>query len=53
VRIYAQEDYLDRLTKAGFCPEVFRWTEASDNFGGVENKFGLLKVERLYLAKKD
>jgi predicted SAM-dependent methyltransferase len=51
VRIYAMDDYVDRLTRAGFAVEVFNWVEQSDEFGGVENRFGLNAQESVYIAR--
>src|SRR4030042_3857710 len=41
VRIYAG-DYKDRLEQVGFLVEEFKWTESSREFGGHDNKSGLL-----------
>ena len=49
VRIYAG-DYKDRLEQAGFRVEIFDWPAEDEKFGGRENKFGLDRRERVYLA---
>jgi len=51
VRIYAQ-DYKDRLEKAGFKINVFKWISEAENFGGRKNSFGLNEEESVFLARK-
>jgi Flp pilus assembly protein TadD/SAM-dependent methyltransferase len=51
VRIYATDDYVDRLSEAGFAVEVFNWAERPDEFGGVGNRFGLNTEESVYIAR--
>lgn len=52
VRLYAR-DYRDRLADAGFLVEEFHWRESPREFGGKENRFGLLEEETVYLARKE
>jgi SAM-dependent methyltransferase len=51
VRIYAA-DYLDRLAEAGFAVEPFDWTANSQAFGGLANRFALLKEEKIFAVRK-
>ncbi len=51
VRIYGQ-DYGDRLASVGFKVDVFEWCKDADLFGGQENKFGLIKEERVFFVSK-
>jgi SAM-dependent methyltransferase len=51
VRIYAM-DYVDRLRRAGFAVESFRWTADKENFGGEENRFGLIEKEIIFFATR-
>jgi SAM-dependent methyltransferase len=51
VRIYA-EDYQDRLAKAGFKVNVFKWVTEAENFGGRRNLFGLNEKEYVYFVRK-
>ena len=51
VRIYA-DDYKDRLEGVGFTVEEFRWTEGSADFGGSNNRYGLIEDEIIYIAFK-
>ena len=50
-RIYAR-DYRDRLASVGFEVEVFRWTDAPENFGGAENRYALNAEEEVYACRK-
>lgn len=50
VRIYAM-DYIERLQKAGFDVDVFKW-EDDPEFCADDNKFGLLESERVFVVKK-
>jgi hypothetical protein len=52
LRIYARRDYVARLERAGFEVEQFRWTDDRANFGGAENKYGLLEKEVLFFVRK-
>lgn len=52
IRIYSAGDYIARLTRAGFSVEPFRWTDASETYGGAANRFGLLEKEVLFFARK-
>jgi SAM-dependent methyltransferase len=51
VRLYAR-DYKARLEQVGFWVEEFKWTESPREFGGPENRFGLLRDETVYIARK-
>jgi SAM-dependent methyltransferase len=51
VRLYAR-DYKERLERAGFKVDIFRWTTEIEKFGTRENKFGLNEKEGVYRAKK-
>jgi SAM-dependent methyltransferase len=51
VRIYAA-DYSGRLESVGFRVEKFRWWRSDERFGGAANRYGLLKDEILYVARK-
>lgn len=54
VRIYGQ-DYGDRLAGVGFKVDVFEWSknaDLTDLFGGQENRFGLIKEERVFFVTK-
>ena len=51
VRVYAS-DYVDRLSSAGFTVEIFQWWKDRMSFGGASNRYGLLKDECLFLARK-
>ena len=50
VRIYAL-DYLDRLAEAGFETKRFNWQEDKE-FDGVNNKYGLLQNESIFIGYK-
>lgn len=52
IRIYTRPDYVARLERAGFQVEQFRWTEDRANYGGAENKYGLLDKEVLFFLRK-
>lgn len=52
VRVYSGSDYKDRLERAGFDVNVFRWTEERESFGGKENKFALIEDEPLFHVSK-
>jgi len=51
MRIYGR-DYKEKLQQAGFLVEEFKWTSCSEEFGGKDNKFALLKDETLYVGRK-
>ncbi len=51
VRIYAL-DYLDRLQRAGFVLEPFRWRDHPKNYGGEKNRFGLIQREIVFFAAR-
>ncbi|WP_271252885.1 class I SAM-dependent methyltransferase [Pseudanabaena sp. Chao 1811] len=51
VRIYSH-DYCDRLKQVGFKVDVFEWIKDDQLFGGQENKFGLIKEERVFFVTK-
>lgn len=52
IRIYAHDDYVARLERAGFKVEQFRWADDRANYGGADNKYGLLEKEVLFFARK-
>jgi predicted SAM-dependent methyltransferase len=52
VRIYATEDYKQRIEQAGFIVEIFDWTTEMENFGGHVNRFALIEDEKIYRAIK-
>jgi predicted SAM-dependent methyltransferase len=52
VRIYAEKDYQDRLTRVGFKVNVFKWVSETENFGGRRNAFGLNEEECVYFVTK-
>ena len=49
VRIYAM-DYVDRLKQAGFAVDLFDWRRNNEDYGGENNKFGLIDREIVFLA---
>ena len=51
VRIYAM-DYVDRLNQTGFAVDLFHWRWNSQDYGGENNKFGLIDREILFLASR-
>jgi SAM-dependent methyltransferase len=51
VRLYAR-DYPNRLREAGFDVRPFEWWKEPADFGGPENRFGLLPRETLYVGFK-
>lgn len=52
LRIYAKKDYRNRLEQVGFRVAEFNWRNENKNFGGPTNKFGLIKKESVYIARK-
>ena len=52
VRIYAKQDYLQRLEFARFSVECFDWLQAGPDFGGPDNHFGLMPRETLFIVRK-
>lgn len=52
VRIYALDDYVDRLRGAGFRVELVRWWEHPGAFGGAANRYALDPREPLMIANK-
>jgi SAM-dependent methyltransferase len=51
VRIYAM-DYVDRLKQAGFAVELFNWPRNNRDYGGENNKFGLIDREIVFFASR-
>ena len=51
VRIYAM-DYVDRLKQARFAVELFHWCRNNRDYGGQNNKFGLIDREIVFLASR-
>ena len=51
VRIYAM-DYVDRLKRAGFEVELFRWRAEASGVGGDANRFGLIEKENVFVASR-
>jgi predicted SAM-dependent methyltransferase len=51
VRIYAM-DYVDRLKQAGFAVELFQWRAEARDYGGQQNKFGLIEREIVFFASR-
>jgi hypothetical protein len=51
VRIYAM-DYVDRLKQAGFAVELFHWRRNNRDYGGQNNKFGLIDREIVFFASR-
>jgi predicted SAM-dependent methyltransferase len=51
VRVYAM-DYVDRLKQAGFAVELFHWRRNNGDYGGENNKFGLIDREIVFRASK-
>ncbi|MES1201483.1 MAG: methyltransferase domain-containing protein [Pseudomonadota bacterium] len=51
VRIYTAADYTARLARVGFEVEAFNW-EANAEFGGADNRYGLLRKETLFFCRK-
>jgi SAM-dependent methyltransferase len=49
VRLYAR-DYVERLRRAGFSVEPFNWTSDKKQYGGAENRFGLIEREAVFFA---
>lgn len=52
VRIYTAIDYTTRLARAGFEVERFNWEAHAYDFGGAANRYGLLRKETLFFARK-
>jgi predicted SAM-dependent methyltransferase len=52
VRIYAKDDYIQRLMEAGFEVTVFDWKSEARHFGGSTNRFALNEGEPAFLVKK-
>ena len=50
VRIYAM-DYVERLNRSGFAVKLFNWWEDPE-LVGVDNRYGLLQDESLFLVTK-
>ena len=50
VRIYAHDDYLARLVRAGFAVEEFHWRD-QDDFGGGANLCGLDVDEPVFVCR--
>ena len=51
VRIYGP-DYADRLAEAGFAVERFSWKRNRRRFGGLWNRYALIRDELLHVARK-
>jgi predicted SAM-dependent methyltransferase len=51
VRIYAM-DYVDRLKQAGFAVNLFEWRRNNGDYGGENNKFGLIDREIVFFASR-
>jgi SAM-dependent methyltransferase len=51
VRIYAM-DYVDRLKQAGLAVDLFYWRRNDGNYGGKNNKFGLIDREIVFFASR-
>jgi predicted SAM-dependent methyltransferase len=51
LRIYAM-DYVDRLKQAGFAVELFHWCRNDGDYGGANNKFGLIDREIVFFAPR-
>jgi SAM-dependent methyltransferase len=51
VRIYAM-DYVDRLKQAGLAVELFHWRRNNGDYGGKNNKFGLIDREIVFFASR-
>jgi SAM-dependent methyltransferase len=51
VRIYAK-DYYERLEAAGFQVNLFKWRENDREFGGSNNRFGLIQNETIVFVIK-
>src|SRR5215831_15480709 len=51
VRIYAM-DYVDRLKQAGFAVNLFDWRWNNGDYGGENNKFGLIDREIVFFASR-
>jgi predicted SAM-dependent methyltransferase len=51
VRIYAM-DYVDRLKQAGFVVELFHWRGNNRDYGGKNNRFGLIDREIVFFASR-
>jgi predicted SAM-dependent methyltransferase len=51
VRVYGQ-DYPNRLARAGFDVDVFKWVAEAENFGGQRNVFGLNEDECVCVVSK-
>jgi SAM-dependent methyltransferase len=51
VRVYAM-DYVDRLQQAGFAVDPFRWRANSRDYGGDNNRFGLIEREVVFFASR-
>jgi hypothetical protein len=45
VQIYVM-DYVDRLKQAGFAVDLFDWRRDNGDYGGENNKFGLIECLR-------
>jgi predicted SAM-dependent methyltransferase len=51
VRIYAM-DYVDRLKQTGFAIELFHWRENNRDYGGKNNRYGLIDREIVFFASR-
>jgi SAM-dependent methyltransferase len=51
VRIYAM-DYVDRLKQAGLAVELFYWRRNYGDYGGKNNKFGLIDREIVFFPSR-
>jgi predicted SAM-dependent methyltransferase len=51
VRIYAM-DYVDRLKQAGFAVNLFHWRRDDRDYGGRNNRFGLIDCEIVFFASR-
>lgn len=52
IRIYAADNYVERLKLAGFDVEQYHWTDHPEHFGGLNNKYGLIIEEVLFFVCK-
>lgn len=46
------EDFPDILSLAGFRVDVFNWNTSRKTFGGLRNRYALIRDERVYIGRK-
>lgn len=46
------EDFPDILSLAGFRVDMFNWNTSRKTFGGMRNRYALIRDERVYIGRK-